>query len=188
MLQSNKIDLLSIAKSLNTLLLIGFILAMLSNTLLATIAWQSYINKSRTITPPTISQAFTVSDGEVDASYLQQMDEYFAFLKLNITPASVEHQYKQLANYICEDTWHLMQPLLSSDASMIKRQNTSSHFTINKVQVALDDHLVKLTGTLSKYVGKRPLEPETVSYIIATQYDHGQLCLKSIKKSPKDIK
>ena len=186
MLQSNKLDLLSITKSLNALLLIAFIAAMLVNIILAAIVWQSYFNKSRTLVPPVISQAFTVSDGQVDEPYLQQMAEYFAFLKLNVTPASVEHQYKQLSNYICADSWHLMQPLLANDADMLKRQNISSQFSIKRTQVALDKGLVKISGVLSKYVGKRALEPETLSYVIAMRYDHAQLCLATIKKSIKE--
>ncbi|MPY24497.1 type IV conjugative transfer system protein TraE [Shewanella psychropiezotolerans] len=187
MLRSNKIDLLSITQSLNTLLVGGFIAAMLVNIILAAIVWQSYFNKSRTLVPPVISKAFTVSDGQVDEPYLRQMAEYFALLKLNVTPASVDHQYPQLSQYLCEDSWHVMQPLLSSDADMIKRQNISSHFTLNRTQVALDEQLIKLTGVLSKYVGKRALEPETVSYVIATRYDHGQLCLLTMKKSLKEV-
>ena len=186
MLQSNKLDLLSITKSLNALLLVAFVAAMLVNIILAAIVWQSYFNKSRTLVPPVISQAFTVSDGQVDEPYLQQMAEYFAFLKLNVTPASVEHQYKQLSNYICADSWHLMQPLLANDADMLKRQNISSQFSIKRTQVALDKGLVKISGVLSKYVGKRALEPDTLSYVIAMRYDHGQLCLATIKKSIKE--
>lgn len=188
MLQKNKIDFIRIAKSLNTLLLIGFTVAMLSNTVLASIVWMAYFNKSRTVVPPTISAAFTISDTVIDEPYLQQMAEYFAFLKLNVTPASVDHQYKQLATYIDEADWHQMQPLLVEDAAMIKKQNISSHFTIVDTQIAIDDRLVKLTGTLNKYVGKRPLEPETISYIIAMNYDHGQLSLKAIKKVQKEVK
>jgi len=57
MLQKNKIDFIRIAKSLNTLLLIGFTVAMISNTVLASIVWMAYFNKSRTVVPPTISAA-----------------------------------------------------------------------------------------------------------------------------------
>lgn len=85
----------------------------------------AYFNKSRTVVPPTISAAFTVSDTSIDEPYLQQMAEYFAFLKLNVTPASVDHQYKQLATYIDEADWHQMQPLLVEDAAMIKNKTSA---------------------------------------------------------------
>lgn len=188
MLHNNKIDFIRIAKSLNLLLLIGFTLAMLSNTVLSSVVWMAYFNKSRTLVPPAISAAFTVSDTSVDEPYLNQMAEYFSFLKLNVTPASVDHQYKQLEMYIDEADWHVMQPLLIEEAEMIKKQNISSHFTISETQIALDERLVKITGVLKKYVGKRPLEPETISYIIAMNYDHGQLSLKTIKKVQKEVK
>ena len=185
---SNKVDLLSITKSLNALLLTGFCLAMFSNVVLAGIVWKAYTQKSRTITPPVISQAFTVSDGEVDAAYLEQMAEYFALLKLNVTPGSVDRQYKQLGHYISETTWHQMQPLLSEEAATIKRQNISSQFTVTNTQVALDKGLVKLTGTLKKHVGKRALEPENVSYVVALSYEEGLLSLLTLKKINKEVK
>lgn len=182
MLNSNKLDLLSITKSLNSLLLIGFCIAMLSNAILATVVLKAYTNKSRTITPPTISQAFTISDTGVDSAYLQQMATYFALLKLNVTPGSVDYQYSQLESYVNEQRWHQVQPQLLEEKTTIKRQNISSHFTITKAQVALGDNMVKLTGNLNKYVGKRALPTETASYIVSMDYDNGQLSLLAIQK------
>lgn len=188
MLNSNKLDLLSITKSLNALLLIGFSIAMISNCVLAVVVLKAYVNKSRTITPPAISQAFTISDTGVDAPYLQQMAEYFAFLRLNVTPGSVNHQYNQLETYINEKNWHQVQPQLLEEKTTIKRQNISSHFTITDVQVALDDKMVKLTGNLNKYVGKRALQPETVDYIVSMDYSNGELSLLDIQKLKPEVK
>lgn len=188
MLHSNKLDLLSITKSLNALLLIGFTIAMISNSVLAVVVFKAYVNKSRTITPPTISQAFTISDTGVDAAYLQQMAEYFAFLKLNVTPGSVDHQYNQLESYVNETTWHQVQPLLIEEKATIKHQNISSHFTVTKAQVALDDRMVKLIGNLNKYVGKRALEPEIASYIVSMDYHNGELSLLAISKLKPEVK
>ncbi|MFA0280029.1 TraE/TraK family type IV conjugative transfer system protein, partial [Vibrio sp. 10N.222.55.F8] len=82
--------------------------------------------ESRTLVPPTLSQAFSVSNGDVDESYLMLMGSYFLHLKYDITPASVSRQYGLLLDYVPAKSWSAVQPTLLSDAQQITTSNISS--------------------------------------------------------------
>jgi conjugal transfer pilus assembly protein TraE len=182
MLKKNELDIISISKTLNYLLVIGFVIAMLANTILAVSLYRVAVNKSSTITPPIISKAFSISGSQVDESYLAQMGEYFLYLKLNVTPANVEAQYSRLLDYVDTDYWHTIQPRLVREATEIKSANLSSNFNVTKIAVDLPAMQVKISGSLKKYVGSRALATEQASYITSLHYDNGLLTIVGIKK------
>lgn len=189
MLNENKYNLQTLSRSLNTLLILGFLFSMLLNVIQGVGMYTSiqYIKeKQRVLIPPQISREFSISDTAVDASYLQMMAEYFANLKLNVTPASVDRKYKLLAEYIKSSNWGELQPLLSKDAEMVKKKNISSHWTANEVLVALNENKVKLSGVIEKSVGDRRLAPEAVTYIIDMDFLNGEISLASIKKFKRE--
>lgn len=182
MLNNNKITILALSKALNGLLLL-FTIGLLFTVVILGGTLATQINsKSRTLVPPTISQAFTVSDGAVDSSYLQQMGEYVTYLKLNMTPNNVERQYGQLLDYVGSEAWPNIQPTLMADAQQIIKENVSSRFDVDTVNVSVPTLKVKLTGTLQKHVGSRALDPEHASYIVDFAYEYGEISLLSIRK------
>ncbi|WP_312030916.1 TraE/TraK family type IV conjugative transfer system protein, partial [Vibrio crassostreae] len=88
-----KRDKLAVKSLLNLFLSAGFLFMLITNLVLGYTSYQALTHQSRTLIPPTLSQAFTVSDGTVDEPYLEQMADYLLYLKLNITPASVGRQF-----------------------------------------------------------------------------------------------
>lgn len=154
----------------------------LTNILLGYTVYQLATSKSRTVVPPTISKAFTVSDGQVDESYLQQMGEYMTYLKLNVTPGNVNRRYGQLLDYVASDRWNEIQPQLVREASLVVKNNVSSTFFVDETQVNLDDLKVRFKGTLQKWVGNRALNQEPISYVVQFTYTHSVLELVSMTK------
>ncbi|SGZ09610.1 type IV conjugative transfer system protein TraE [Moritella viscosa] len=184
MLKTNEINVIAIIKSLNYLLLIGFIISMLVNAILGVSLYKVAVNKSSTITPPIISKAFSISGSQVDESYLAQMGEYFLYLKLNVTPANVEKQYSRLLDYVDTSHWSAIQPKLVREALEIKKSNIANTFNVNADGIAVDlpSMQVKMTGTIKKYVGSRALTPEEATYIVSLRYSNGILTIIGIKK------
>lgn len=171
-----------ITKGVNALLLI-LVFALLLG--ISGLGWTTYylvVNKSRTYMPPVISKAFTVSDTSVDEEYLLQMAEYFAYLRFNVTPKSVERKFSALAEYANESAWASFSPVLSKEVSFIKEHNVSSTFDITAKQADLDNFAVRLIGDLHKKVGIRSLPTENNSYIVKMSYRHGFLQLDYINK------
>lgn len=182
MLKTNEVNIIAISKSLNYLLAIGFIIAMIGNTVLGVSLYRVSVNKSSTITPPIISKAFNISGSKVDESYLSQMGEYFLYLKLNVTPANVEAQYSRLLDYVDAAYWGSIQPRLVREVTEIKKSNISNTFNLQHMAVDLPAMQVKMTGTLKRYVGSRALAPEKAVYTMSLSYSNGLLTIIGIKK------
>ena len=187
MFSINRSSLLDLAKLLNSVLLIMVIVLMLTNIATSVGLVWSVMHKSRTVVPPTIRQEFSVSDHAVDSFYLQQMAEYFIFLKLNVSPSTVERNYGQLLEYVSSANYHRFQPKLLEEAMVIKKQKISSSFFIKGIEVSVSGLQVRIDGELKKYVGARALKPENAVYIIQMSYPGGTLELDYIrlKEEPK---
>ncbi|EJV8818785.1 type IV conjugative transfer system protein TraE [Vibrio parahaemolyticus] len=177
-----KRDKLAIKSLLNLLLTTGFLAMLITNLVLGYTSYQALTHQSRTLVPPSISKAFTISDGDVDEPYLEQMADYLLYLKLNVTPGSVGRQFGQLLDYVDEQHWHIIQPKLLREANIIKKDNISSQFSVEEVRISLETLQVQLYGKLQKYVGQRPLEPEMKWYQVNFRYDHGVIGLLSIEQ------
>lgn len=176
-----KQDKLAIKSLLNLFLSLGFLAMLLTNLVLGFSVYQALTHKSRTLVPPVISKAFSLSDSQVDAPYLEQMADYFLYLKLNVTPGNVGRQYGQLLEYVDEGSWASFQPNLLREAGAIKKGNISSQFAANTFTVNLDALKVRVEGDLTKHVGKRALPSEHKWYQVNLTYHHGVLALQSIQ-------
>lgn len=158
---------------------------LITNLALGLGTYYAISKKSRTLVPPNISKAFTISDGSFDEAYLELISEFLIHKKLNVTPANVHRQYGLLLDYVNAENWSKIQPRLLREANHIKAENISSHFDVTKVDIALDDLKVRFTGTLQKHVGSRALEPEMVTYEVSLSYEQAEISLHSINRLEK---
>lgn len=172
----------SVSRGVNALLFVvvlGLVIAV------SGLGWTTYYlvtHKSRTISPPVISQAFSVSDKGVDESYLTQMAEYFVYLRFNVTPASVDRKFAELSEYANESNWTKFRPVLVKELEFIKDNNVSSQLDVTAIQANVESMLVKVKGTLQKNVGIRALEGEEQTYLVQMSYRYGFLQLDYIKR------
>lgn len=177
-------DRLTLSRLLNRLLLMGFLaMTLVSVGLGAGLVWALH-TQPRTLVPPSISQAFTVSGSEVDGAYLSMMGEYFLFLKLNVTPANVSRQYGRLLEYVPPETWAILQPALVNEAKRIQASHIASRFDPlpGRTTVSVATTQMTQTGRLVKSVGNRTLPEDTATYRVSMDYRHGELVLLGIHR------
>jgi conjugal transfer pilus assembly protein TraE len=173
---------LEIGKALNRLLLLA-VAALLVTNIATAIAVVSVVRSDTTVlVPPVIGEPLSFSKVSAGSRYLQQMAEYFAFLKLNVSPETVVRQYGQLLDYVDARDFHRIQPLLADEARAIQRDKISSTFFIQEAVVAGKRDVVQLRGVLTKYVGARALAPESVTYQVAMAYQHGLLTVRRMER------
>ena len=82
----------ALSNRLHYLLLMSIGLLISNISLVWLVGW-SFLHQKRTIVPTEISQAFTVSDTAVDASYLCQMALFFVAERLNISPSNINQNH-----------------------------------------------------------------------------------------------
>ncbi|BCL73847.1 hypothetical protein TUMSATVNIG1_58320 (plasmid) [Vibrio nigripulchritudo] len=173
------------SKQLNLFLGLGFLTMLFVSAALSIGLAYAVMHQSRTLVPPSLSGAFTVSDGQVDAAYLTLMGEYFLYLKLNVTPTNVSRQFGRLLEYVPSSHWSSIQQSLTQEAETVKNSGITSYFSPqpNGSAVSITDLQYRLTGDLTKTVGSRSLPAETYTYTVQMQYKNGVIGLVGIAKA-----
>src|ERR1700722_5313607 len=87
------------------------------------------MNREKTIlTPPQIERTFWVSGSEVSPEYLSEMTAFFAWLRLNITPDSADHQRDLLLRYTDPNYYGALKNDLIAEHDRITQQHISMAF------------------------------------------------------------
>ncbi|MEZ8082816.1 type IV conjugative transfer system protein TraE [Enterovibrio norvegicus] len=164
-----------------TLIAVVLILSVSVTVLGLRLSAHSKIDK-RTLIPPQIDRAFSISNAHVDNEYLALMAEWWVHLKFNVTPSNVNRQFNQLITYVPSQYWSSLQDKLLREAQFIEDNDVTSFFEINKVAADNESMKIRVDGVLNKTVGGRSLEPETVTYILQAGYPNGLIELHTIAK------
>lgn len=182
MFNENNGAALKASRMLNyTLIAVVLILAVSVTALVLNLSAQSQVDK-RTLVPPQIDRAFTVSNNAVDNEYLALMAEWWVHLKFNVTPSNVYRQFNQLITYVPPQYWSAQQDKLMREAQYVEDNDVTSFFEISKVSPNNQLMQIRVEGVLNKTVGGRALDPEIVTYIFHAGYPNGLIELHSIAK------
>lgn len=180
MLNENNGEALKASRLLNHVLIAVVLIISVAIVGLAFALLNQNQAERRTLVPPHIDRAFTVSDEGVDDAYLALMTEWWVHLKFNVTPSNVKRQFNLLITYVPPKYWSNLQDKLMREAAFIIENDVTSFFEIEKVSPSLEQMKIRVQGTLNKTVGGRKLPPESVTYLIQTDYPNGLIELHSI--------
>jgi len=178
---------LDMVKALNALLVIGFVFLGITCSVLSICLYQIMHHKNMTLVPPVINKPFTVSQVKPDKTYLEHMGLFLLGLKYNLTPETVHTNHEMLLGYINPAHYASLLGRFTKEEKSIRAQKISSVFypEPKTTGISLPTLQMKISGTLKKWVGTRPLTPETVTLILQFDYQQGLLSLKSIGTAKK---
>ena len=178
-----KKEALSIAKSLNFLLLVGCgVLLVLSLVLAGSLAYVS-THQTQTLVPPTLTEKVTLSPTKVDAAYLSQMATYYLWLKMNVSPETVLAQYGEILKHVDSRVYHSVEPQFAREANFIKSQKISSALFIENSKVDVKQLTVDVTGSLKQYaLGVALPAKKKAHYFVKFAYGAGRLTILSMSR------
>ncbi len=87
------------------------------------------------LTPPSIERSFWVSVDAVSPEYLAEMSTFFSYLRLNVTPDTVEHQRQILLRYVDPREYGMLKDVLIAEQDRMNTQHLSSAFYPVNVQL-----------------------------------------------------
>lgn len=134
--------------------------------------------------PQVITAPFSISRNQVSASYLADMTRYFAMLRLNYTPATIESQSEWLLRYTDGNFYGSLKQLLASDIQQAKEHDISLSFSPVDTRVNSRALTVTIDGDLIRYVGKARLPIKRVCYEVTYRYQNGNLRITAMKALP----
>ncbi|CAH6780684.1 conjugal transfer pilus assembly protein TraE [Vibrio crassostreae] len=136
--------------------------------------------EKRTVVPPHIDRAFTISNEAVDEAYLSMMADWWIHLKFNVTPSNVKRQFNLLITYVPPKYWSGLQDKLIREAEFIIENDVTSFFEVDTLSINLNEMKIRVKGTLNKTIAGRALDPEPVTYLLQADYSSGLIELHSI--------
>ncbi len=134
------------------------------------------------IVPPTIEKSFWVSAQSVSPEYLSEMTEFFANLRLNITPESAQLQSETILRYTDPQYYDLLKQELVKEADKVSDQHLSVAFFPVNIKVDTKNLKGIITGDITSIVGDERIPSKRVSYLISYRYDNSRLLVKSFEE------
>jgi conjugal transfer pilus assembly protein TraE len=140
-------------------------------------------NRERIVlVPPTIEHSFWVSSNDVSPEYLAEMSTFFAYLRLNVTPESVDEERALLLRYVDPKYYSELNNRLIRERDRIMREHISSSFYPVNIEVDTKALTVRITGDLISSVGSTVLSPERLTYLVKYHYDQGRLWVSEFEE------
>ncbi len=155
---------------------------LVANLLLCGLLGWTGVHQKTIIVPAEVSHAFSISDTQVDSSYLQQMATFFIYLRFNITPDNVDFQHGLIEQYLDPAGLASISEILNQESLEVKQDKISSQFYLSKVSVNPETLQAEVSGTLVKQAGNLSLPSEQKTYLIDFTYHYGKLAIKDFSE------
>ena len=135
------------------------------------------------VTPPEIRRSFWVSGNAVSREYLEEMAYWYAGLALNITPTVAEYQNSLFLKYAAPSESGRLQAEMGARAEFLKKNNTSTLFSVRNVTPDERNQRVALSGTLYTWVGDKKAPERNATYLVGFQFINGRLHVSDLKET-----
>ncbi len=164
-LQRTSIESLTIQRNIFIGITFGLILLtiLLSTGIL-------FRNEKIIITPPDGDQEYWLTNKTISAEYLSQIANYFAQLRLNLTPENVAYQHKILLRHTSPKFYPHFKKILIAELARIQRTGISSVFYPIETHVDVNKKTVEIVGEL-KRSGLKLILP-AIQKIYRIQFDY----------------
>lgn len=133
--------------------------------------------------PGDVTKGFWVDKEKLSAEYLEQMGLFVLDLGVNRTPVDVDYKTRTLLQYIGPGNYSQVEADLLSAAQQIKDAQASTVFSTRAVTTNPRDNSVAFTGTLTTYIGNKPVSATLTSFLIKFKYANGRINLVDLKET-----
>ncbi|GLW61535.1 hypothetical protein Hthe01_18840 [Hydrogenophilus thermoluteolus] len=135
------------------------------------------------IVPPEINRSFWVSGNAVSREYLEEMAYWYAGLALNITPAVSDYQNSLFLKYAAPSEYGRLQAEMGARAEFLKKNNTSTQFSVRTIKTDEQNLRVALTGTLVTWTSDKKASERSATYLVGFKYMNGRLYVSEFKET-----
>lgn len=126
------------------------------------------------ILPPDVSQGVWIQGNKVSASYLEEWSYYLCQLLLSTSPKTIHYQMDLALRHVSPALYGSLKRQLMQEAEHLKKHNASHTFQPKEVVVNEKNLTVRVTGTLSSFVGKDRIHDQQQTYEMTFQMSRGR--------------
>jgi len=138
------------------------------------------VGRERTIiAPPVVNKTFWVTNSEVSEEYLTEMSVFFAYMRLNVTPANVQYQHEVLLRFADPSFYGELEGQLELERKYLLNEHLNKAYYPSNLAVDIKNLKVRVIGTIHPSVGTEKFKEQNVVYEIKYGYKHGRLLIKA---------
>ena len=125
---------------------------------------------------------FSIGESAYSPSYLKQMTEKVADLRLTYNPETIDARYAMLIHLLPANYQESFKKLLDTEITTVHEKGISSVFYAEQIAVDISHHQGQIAGLLYRTSHGLQLNPQHKTYQIQFSFNHGLLALNSIKE------
>lgn len=175
-------DAISKHKTLLKLTCLWAILSTLAVLVLTMTCFYAISHRETHWLPVCTGLEFSVGEKAYSASYLRQMTEKVADLRLTDNPETIEARYTTLLHLINPAHQTAFKKVLDQEIETIQKKNISSVFYSESIAVDVQHHQAQISGLLYRTSHGLQLKPKHKTYQLQFMFKNGLLSLQSIKE------
>lgn len=129
------------------------------------------------LVPAGFQKEMEISNNEISSSYLEEMTSFYATMLLDVTPQTVDYQFRHILKHTAPESYHVIEKYLKEETEKYRTYNLSTSFVIEEVEMA-EPLTALVTGKLtSKFIETGVFDKE-VTYKISYKNVRGRLLIK----------
>ncbi len=132
--------------------------------------------------PMCVENEFSLGESTYSPSYLKQMTEKVADLRLTYNPDTIDARYAMLTHLLPANTQESFKKLLDTEITTVHEKNISSVFYAENVAVDVVHHQGQIAGLLYRTSHGLQLNPQHKTYQIQFSFQQGILALNAMKE------
>lgn len=133
-------------------------------------------NRERVIiTPPVTRETFWVDSNDASPEYLREMSTYFIYTVNNITPSTIDYNYKLFMDKVLPSQQGVLQSVLNKQSQRVKRNNLATMFNIKGFKIDAASNKVVITGQMDSLIGNKLVSSQEKVFRIGYQLVNGKL-------------
>lgn len=137
-------------------------------------------NQRTIITPPVMQRSYWVSAHEADKAYIEDMSDFVLTNLKTVTPGNVGFRSQRILKMVLPEKYGEMASRFKAQEEKIKREEISSVWEPASGAAADGALCAKWTGKLRRWVGEKPLPPESKTFLVEFEIDRqGTLYVKT---------
>ncbi|HHF0526705.1 TPA: TraE/TraK family type IV conjugative transfer system protein [Legionella anisa] len=149
---------------------------------LACVCFYSLTHRQVHWLPVCTGEEFSIGQHTYSATYLKEMTEKCADLRLTYNPETIDARYAILAHLIKPNVFDAFTRLLDEERKTVHEKNISSVFYSENISVDIAHHQGQIEGLLYRTSHGLQLAPEHKKYRLQFSFQNGLLALSSIQE------
>ncbi|ELY4112120.1 conjugal transfer protein TraE [Cronobacter turicensis] len=160
-------------------------LSSVTNVIVGSLAWKLYFTQKTITTPMMFNRPFSSDSRSGDSSAMAMFANSFAYLRLTVSPETIDSQQKTLLGYVPAESRDNLKKMLDVEAERIKKSGITTRFEVSEIR-EVEPGVMDISGKLSSSTTNgsisTPMKDLQKTYRVEMSYQNGLISLQNFKE------